>query len=371
MKKYSIRAFWAFITLAILLLILYYSALQIFNDPDGVEKFQLGEKGALGAYLNGFLAPLIGLAAVMTTFLAFLVQYQSNKQIRNDTEIERFENKYYQMLNLHKENVNEIEIAGKHKGRKAFVKMFEEIRFIYSELKKIDKKYKLLDRIRDKQKRKHEKLIKIAYHHMFFGIDFEGKKCNNEMEGQYLEISKILCKRLTKYQKKFLRCNRRRLTENYSYKHKGLNKKTFEPDFYPFDGYVSKLGHLYRNLFHMIKYVARTDFLSWQQKYDYLKMLRGQLSNHEQVIMYFNIIWIDKETWWLDNIDDKPQSYLLDYAILKNLPFNLTNQLGPDPIKFYEDKMKTYYRFKGKDLKTEDFKKSNLNDMFAWLFEWN
>ncbi len=124
----------------------------------------------------------------------------------------------------------------------------------------------------------------------------------------------------------------------------------------------------------MIKYVVRTEFLSWQERYDYLKMLRGQLSNHEQAIMYFNIIWIDDDdahNWWIDKKGRNDQSYLLDYAILKNLPFNLTKQLGPEPVQYFIKKMEKHKRCKGNRLDNEDLKGEKLQKNLKWLFEWN
>jgi len=330
----------------------------------------------LGTTLSGTIGPLVALLAAFITFMAFWVQYEANRQIRKDTRIERFENKFYEMLKIHIDNVYSIEISNRHKGRKAFVKMFEEIRFIYSELLKIDHLKDRLDEIEDKEKCFEEKLIKIAYHHMFFGVDYESKLCNNPMGCEYQQISKVLSKRLRYYQRKFLKCKKKKLNEKYEYNHRGKHVKTFEPDFYPFDGYVSKLAHMYRHLYHMIKFVVREDWLDWRQKYDYLKMLRGQLSNHEQAIMFFNIIWIDDEdehNWWIDKKAKDQQSYLLDYAILKNLPFNLAKQLGPDPLKYYSEKLDEFQGPYYKGLKNDpaDNKEISKDEKLQWLFEWN
>lgn len=328
----------------------------------------------MGDTIGGIMGPFVGLLAAALTFLAFMVQFQANEKITQQFKHERFENKFYEMLRIHVDNVNSIDIAQKHNGRKAFVRMFEELRFIYSELLEIDKIKEKVDAIKDEGKCRDEKLIKIAYHHMFFGVDYESKACNNPMGCEYKSISKILSKRLRCYQKKYLRFGRNKLSLKYIYFNRGRHVKTFEPDFYPFDGHVSKLAHLYRHLYHMIKFVARAEMLDWQQKYDYLKMLRGQLSNHEQAIMFFNIIWIDDEdahNWWIDKKGKSEQSYLLDFAILKNLPFNLTNQLGPDPLLYFTEKMKKHKRWKGKKLKDSDLEDKKLEDKLKWLFEWN
>ncbi|MGJ3236298.1 putative phage abortive infection protein [Marivirga sp.] len=366
LKERPWKSFLIFISLSIFILFLPKWLTEESYYPILINKWT----AQMGDTFGVIMGPFVALLAAFITFMAFWVQFKANQQIRNDTKIERFENKFYEMLRIHIDNVNSIEIANKHKGRKAFVKMFEELRFIYSVLKKIDKKYKLVDQIKDKEKKKHEKYIKIAYHHMFFGIDYESKQCNNEMGNQYFKVSEILSSKLTRYQKKFLKC-KKRIVEKYTYNHNGKHTKTFEPDYYPFDGHVSKLGHLYRHLYHMIKFVVRTDWLEWRQKYGYLKMLRGQLSNHEQAIMFFNIIWIEEDKWWKDSKSKGEQSYLLDYAILKNLPFNLTEQLGPDPKSYFLKKIEEVKRFKGYSKSEKEFGEFDDDQKLQWLFEWN
>ena len=207
---------------------------------------------------------------------------------------------------------------------------------------------------------------------MFFGIDRLNQRCNQLMNEKYTYISDNLSKDLSSLQADFLKQEKgkRLISKKFQYSHlKSKVYSSFESTFYPFDGHVSKLGHLYRHLYHIIKFVARAEILDWQQKYDYLKMLRGQLSNHEQAIMFFNIIWIDDDNehnWWVDKKGKNEQSYLLDYAILKNLPFNLTKQLGPDPISYFTEKMKKHKRCKGKQLKQKDIIGEKLEEKLNW-----
>ena len=86
------------------------------------------ETGQIGDTIGGITSPFIGIAAVLITGLAFYAQYRANqiqinalreqkkqfeeeqKEYRKETELQKFETQFYEMLRLHKENVNEIEI---------------------------------------------------------------------------------------------------------------------------------------------------------------------------------------------------------------------------------------------------------------------
>lgn len=323
------------------------------------------DTGVIGDTIGGTAGPVIALIGVALTFMAFYIQYQANKLQRADIRSERFENQFYEMLRLHKENVIEMEIDGKHSGRKVFLKMFQEVRFIYSDLSNLPEAKNLVP----------EELLKVAYHHMFWGVDFDRRICNQSMHANYESVSKKLCERIANHQRRFRNSIGKggsgRVQMDYSYEHfESKIQGYFEPDFYPFDGHVTRLAHYYRHLFQMVKFIVGNEDLTWKKKYGYIKLLRAQLSNHEQVMIYFNAIWFDKPTWWSDennlDKDGKPYRYLLDFALIKNVPFNLTRQLGPEVVNFFESKLGNGPFYKDLDVKKEISKDEKLK----WLFEW-
>ena len=81
---------------------------RIQNPPvtDGIEQYS----GTLGDLVGGTLNPILGLFGILVGGLAFYAQYQANKQVQEQFKIQQFESQFYEMLSLHKENVNEIEI---------------------------------------------------------------------------------------------------------------------------------------------------------------------------------------------------------------------------------------------------------------------
>ncbi len=293
--------------------------------------------------INGLIAPFVAIVAAGLTFLAFWVQYAANQKLNERVDRDRFETKFYEMLRIHRENISEIELAGKHKGKKAFVKMFEELRFIYATLKNLE------DTDIEANLKGEETLIKIAYHHFFWGVNRFDDSCNNEMDKEYKSISKSLCKELAE-----IKNDAKELIDNdksdneyrieYTFRspeNKELTRQ-LKSDFYPFDGHVSKLGHTFRHLFDMVKFVIENDELTGQEQYDYVKMIRGQLSNHEQAILYWNSIWTNKDVWWKYENDNHSYHILIDYGLIKNIPFNLTDQMGPHPKDYFKEKKKEH-----------------------------
>lgn len=90
--------------------------------------------GQIGDTFGGILGPIIGYIGVLTTFWAFYLQYETNNEQREqfkkqdlDLKIERFENKYFELIKIHRENISEIGIKNSF-GRKTFVILLREFR---------------------------------------------------------------------------------------------------------------------------------------------------------------------------------------------------------------------------------------------------
>ncbi len=94
-------------------------------------------------------------------------------------------------------------------------------------------------------------------------------------------------------------------------------------------GKSSMLGHYFRHLYQCVKFVVEQDeaFLCYQTKREYLKILRAQLSNHEQALLFYN--------WLADfggNWESDDNKFFSDYRMIHNLDqelilsdFNLTD----------------------------------------------
>jgi len=81
-----------------------------------------------------------------------------------------------------------------------------------------------------------------------------------------------------------------------------------------FEGHENKLGHYYRHLFHMVKFVAeqKTSFIPYEEKRKYLRLLRAQLSNFEQAMLFYNYLAYAEE-WEVGN------KFFTNYRMIHNL----------------------------------------------------
>ena len=177
----------AFLTMAILGFLILLSPFFLPNI------FKYETLGALGDAVGGFLNPLVAMAAALLTFLAFYVQYKANQYQKKsieiqqkDIELERFENNFFEMLRLHKENINEMKIVGYdidftesvELGKEGQVKAFNRKRILrYVEGRKVFVSMKVelyacyqicnffLDALHEDEVRK------IAFKIFFFGIN--------------------------------------------------------------------------------------------------------------------------------------------------------------------------------------------------------
>ena len=71
--------------------------------------------GTIGDAVGGILNPVIAIGAALLTFLAFYIQYQANRQVQEQFKVQQFESQFYEMLRLHKENVNSLYLTTKKK----------------------------------------------------------------------------------------------------------------------------------------------------------------------------------------------------------------------------------------------------------------
>lgn len=301
------------------------------------------DTGVIGDTIGGIMAPFIAIIAALLTFIAFWVQFQANRKQREDIELERFENKFYELIRLHRANVEEMNIADKVKARKVFVKMFYEFKFVYLSFFTIHRAHK--NKLISKAYRQTE-LANIAFKTFFYGIGNESNKIINYLiREDDLPLVELVREYLSIWQGEYIEQSMKSIggygllslfTQDGVY--------TFEPNYFPFDGHASRLGHYYRHLYQTVTYVVDqpTGFLNRDQKLNYLKTLRAQLSDHEQLLLFYDGIsdfgkaWVDKKLF-------------TNYKMIKNIPLALTLDFYLTPILFLGER----------------------NDYDELIFEWN
>ena len=307
--------------------------------------------GAIGDTINGIAGPFIALAAAILTFLAFYIQYKANleqriqfnktfrkqeeeakeqrqqfitnfeKQIEERKEqekiwkIERFENQFYEMVKLHKENVSEISInlttsyhIGKEQhinivkinGREVFKYLLEEINILYF----IAKKNYIA-------KTNSDALINIAYGLFFHGNRFDKKITPNKPDQK--EYSKFINAiiDINNEHKSTDLIQLKQIVE----KHVGF-KNAVNLNFLLGQGHSSYLAHYYRHLYQTVKFVAdqKEDFISYNEKRKYLRILRAQLSNQEQAMLFYNWKSNFGKSW-----ENDTNHYFTNYRMIHNI----------------------------------------------------
>lgn len=275
------------------------------SNECGIDFSKTGE---IGDTIGGLTSPFIGVAAVFITGLAFYAQYNANKiqinalkeqkkqfeeeqkKYHKNTNLQKFETRFYEMLRLHKENVNEIEVEttdGKTiKGRNAFLEMKKDLEnlFLFKSLKKLEE---------DKKK------YSICYRIFFWGLG------NNTMKDSNEKDLKEFFKNVDEYTKS---------TEEENFFH--FTKAPSKLRIRKLEGHHSYLGHYYRHLFLTVKFVVnqKEDLISEEEKLNYLRILRAQLSNYEQIMLFYNWLSSYGGDW-----ESNENQFFTKYKMIHNL----------------------------------------------------
>lgn len=292
--------------------------------------------GAIGDTIGGIMNPFVAIGGIIITFLAFYIQFKANQlqrelfdeQIQKEKEQFRveqtgqqeqfqknqFENQFYEMIKLHKENVNDIfvNIIKIVKDTRTEYQLFGRKNFEYF-IDEVEIAYKIAKKVYSSENKYFH--INKAYSAVFHGIKFSKERTANKPEEEkYIEFTNLLFKIKTGHKMNGYR----------QLKNGGIKAYTndINLDIIPknelyydiFDGYSSFLGHYYRQLFQTVKFVVQREFLSYEEKRKYLRILRAQLTNYEQVMLLYN--WLAKfgKKWEDDN-----SKFFTDYRMIHNI----------------------------------------------------
>ncbi|HJR99483.1 MAG TPA: putative phage abortive infection protein [Flavobacterium sp.] len=357
-KTYSKLLIAALILLLSFLVLLFFTTIHSIDVLDNAKDY--GEIGPYGDYIGGILNPLIAVFAVFAAGFAFYAQYEANKQVQDQFKIQQFESQFFEMLRLHKENVNEMRITGYEvlietsnerdtngglksitetytntvrmtEGRKVFVTMNTELIACYEFLELYNNSWGT--------NIPQPHLLDLAYKFFFFGSKSE------IVSSSYINKSIIDNFRHELNQIRNFHKNSSGVKNTFT----GINNKTIKLyiKYFPFSGHENRLGHYYRHLYSTVKYVVNKEkkgLIDYKQSREYLKILRSQMSNDEQLMLYYNYKIGFGKDW-------ENEGYLTKYRMLHNLPI--------DQVKYAENP-RTHF---------QDFINSIKADEGA-LFEW-
>jgi len=230
------------------------------------------ESGQIGDTIGGIMNPFVGLASVAMMFLAFYIQYIANKMMQDQFKKNQFENRFFEMLKTHKENSNMIITT--HYENEEKMELENIIAITPYESKEEMKLRKETDYKQRLGRRKK-------------GFEHLVEKINNEYERQ-----KIKNKDIDAFERVY--------------------RSVWEDSF----------GHYFRHLFLMVKFVVSKpdDFLTYEEKRDYLRILRASLSVSEQIFLYYNWLSGYGEKWEGKEIDNNNDNHFFTtYRMIHNV----------------------------------------------------
>lgn len=283
-------------------------------------KSNLDLKNDVASNFGNILSPLVAIAAALLTFIAFWVQYKANQQQRYDIRVERLESRFYELLRLHRDNVSELTVDNELSGRNVFFFMLEELRFLYKAIEEKTTTWQDANHVqRDKRSN-----MNLAYKIFFYGSDNTERQLRNALSEEESAIYDRVKPLLRGPKEVFPNV----LPHLRPYEHKWNNESDdrFLFMYVPFQGHSQRLGHYFRHLYQSVKYIAKQEdrIVDGLLKYGYLKMLRSQLSDYEQLLLYYNSL-SDLGVKWLE------KGYFKDYAFIKNIPIGLIDIPELDP----------------------------------------
>jgi len=343
--------------------------------PTKGQVLDLAHFGAFGDFIAGVVGTFFSLAG-------FFLLYLTLKDQRENFHKERLESNFFEMIKFHRENVNEMQFSYYEnkeekvtaEKRKVFKIIFSHFKEAWFELNHIFDSSSINDIYEDKylasvssnpqiSSRKIDvkqfAQVDISYLIIFFGLSREDKQtilnlCYNRYKIDFvvkvLEFASLKPKResdhwitwerIMMYKERyqiFEDILNRRKDENYQPKievnwhvegDKWYMFKPFYPDNYNkyYGGHQFRLGHYYRHIFQTVKFIDKEKYLTENEKYDYIKILRGQLSNYEQLVFFLNILSEIGRTWELmkkhktDKEIKKVKQLITKYNLIKNIP---------------------------------------------------
>ncbi|MBI3221473.1 MAG: putative phage abortive infection protein [Bacteroidetes bacterium] len=275
------------------------------------------DTGFAGDTIGGLMNPFIALAGVIVTGLAFYMQYKANEQqkqlFEQQIRIQKFESQFYEMLHLHRENINEMKINGYDfeeekfnrveritEGRKVFVTMKTEFECILSIYKHI-----------------HGPLTKEAFNKCYRLFFFGVTKFGHDYPEEEIFLRNLKNAREQHKRPKNIVTNEAR-KKYLAFRDDEESDKIpvdLAINYKPFSGHASRLGHYFRHLYMIVGFIVYNDIgMDYLEKMKYLKMLRAQLSNHEQVLLFYN--WLGEfGTDWENGIN----RFFTEYRMIHNL----------------------------------------------------
>ena len=317
----------------------------------------LSSFGAFGDFIGGVTGTIFSLTGIFLLYLTLSEQ-------RDSFHRERTESNYFEMIRFHRDNVEEMQFSYYESDdnkvtaqkRKVFKMIFSQFKNAWTELDfvfnnnkeediyKEDYRNTIITELKNTDTNinlKNLAKIDLVYLIVYFGLgtdeiisirDLINKKYKEGFVNELLDVASLKPTRESAYWTNWesILGLSMRVEVSYDIIRKRQNQLHEKPPFY-YPGHYSKyygghqfrLGHYYRHLYQSITFIDREEYLSDLAKYKYIKILRGQLSNYEQIILSINSISSLGRSWELHKIESthiNNKNLITKYNLIKNIP---------------------------------------------------
>lgn len=287
--------------------------------------------------IYGLTGPFIAIAAAFLTYAAFLVQKKANdiqiestiNQIKKD-ELANFENRLFKLIELHRQNVNELSLilTDSKNGQEVIERLCKNIEIVIQFENWYEKEKRVSLNYTNRDKRVFAYLLichgkSLGKNSMFKKDPFT--KYSNEQLIDYIfdKCSKVSNLDLNDVTiPMFIRRIKNGETKVLDFKY----------------GYMNDLSRYFRQVFQIVKFIDNQEQLTIEQKKEYFKILRTNLSNKDQELLFNNIISPYGKPW-------EDNCYISTYNIFKNISTYLMTTYTPvdyfkEKYKYDDDKIK-------------------------------
>lgn len=325
-----IAALWAIVSLT------SQTGIDMNVDSDHIDH--------IGSYLSG----LVGIVTIYYLYWTFRSQNLSNR-------MSLFESRYIQMIAMFREKVNNLTVQDTMsdnmptmKGQDAietFIRHYKKAYEIVVEFmadKTVQSVYINPDMYQNdfriwKGERIEERLCSnLAYLISFIGVKESGVRL---LKDKYLTQYNVEC------MDELLDIFLRNLASGDSLTGRPqsalTDAKIVSSQNKAFGGFMHDMGNYFRQLYQMVQYVNCQDWLTYEDKYEYVKMLRVQMSNLEEELLFYNSISDVGLAWEKQSLlaPDINKQLLTKFNFLKNIPHGTSTPKVEDyyPNIEYED----------------------------------
>jgi Putative phage abortive infection protein len=234
-----------------------------------------------------------------TAISAYFIYRTLNSQ-RRANQVAAFENRFFKFVDYHRANVQQMkyrdpsDLAGEtvFRENRVFVIIYREMRKMFRDIKRIRRQHGL-----PITKEVERGIVDFVYQCVFYGATDD--------------VAPVLRKSFSDDRRAY-----------FSYINFWGRSAAYAPhgEVKYYGGHIRRLGHYFRNLIQAVRYVERQTFLTEKEKYEYVTILRAQMSLYEQAVFFYSSLSELGETWEQARYKSKlPKSRKARKAIFNNL----------------------------------------------------